>query len=326
MKSRDSKNLYPETFDGEKIMVESKKIADFKGDGVEAIGEYFNVPISKITFNEEQRLRPMNQAAVQRLAASIEQTRLINPITITRDFKLVCGLHRLTAFKLLKRDTIPCIFIDNADPDELKMLEIDENLFKRDLTVNERSKHLALRKQIYERKYPWTAQGKAQALGMHSTLGHNVAEKNSATYDDQKSSFTEDTADKTGVTPRTIREYVQIGTKLNDTVRGKITGSWLENNKSILLALTKLDSDEQERAVEKLKKKGPMTRDEASGLLQTSKNRRWNPTSFYHRMKSQVESIEKKLPEIAKLSPTWIKHLKNDLEGIVTKLDEMEAG
>jgi len=58
------------------------------------------------------------------------------------------------------------------------------------------------RKEIYEAKYPESKAGVKRAIGMHKVLGHNVADIVSAT-------FTEDTASKIGVSPRTIRRDVQ---------------------------------------------------------------------------------------------------------------------
>ena len=52
---------------------------------------------------------------------------------------------------------------------------------RRALTELERGEHLAKRKEIYAWKYPETKHGTAQAAGMNRTLGHNVAEKFSAT-------------------------------------------------------------------------------------------------------------------------------------------------
>jgi hypothetical protein len=71
----------------------------------------------------------------------------------------------------------------------------------------ERAELLKRRKEIYEAKYPESKAGVRRALGMHRALGHNVAEKISAT------SFTEDTAQKIGVTDRTIRYEIQIAKK-----------------------------------------------------------------------------------------------------------------
>jgi hypothetical protein len=82
----------------------------------------------------------------------------------------------------------------------------------------ERAELLKRRKEIYEAKYPESKAGVSQALGMHRALGHNVAEKISAT------SFTKDTAQKIGVTDRTIRYEIQIAKNI-DNVGEKISST-----------------------------------------------------------------------------------------------------
>jgi len=67
------------------------------------------------------------------------------------------------------------------------------------------------RKEIHEANYPESKAGVKRAIGMHKVLGHNVAETISAT-------FTEDTASKIGVSPRTIRRDVQ-----ERDIRGQIS-------------------------------------------------------------------------------------------------------
>lgn len=59
---------------------------------------------------------------------------------------------------------------------------------------------LLRRKEIYETLHPETKAGTAQAIGMNKAVGNNVAEKFSAT----SKSFVDDTAEKLGVTPRTV--------------------------------------------------------------------------------------------------------------------------
>lgn len=66
---------------------------------------------------------------------------------------------------------------------------------------------------VYEVLHPETRTGTSQALGMHKSLGHNVAEKTSAT-------FSEDTAAKLGVNPRTVRLAVQIARDIERIKKG----------------------------------------------------------------------------------------------------------
>ncbi len=96
---------------------------------------------------------------------------------------------------------------------------------RQELTVLERAEHLARRKQIYELLHPETRRGVAQALGMHRALGHNVARTERVT------SFTEDTAAKTGLHPSTIWRDVQIAEHIAADVRDAIRDTPLADAK-----------------------------------------------------------------------------------------------
>ena len=75
-----------------------------------------------------------------------------------------------------------------------------------------RAAQLARRKAIYEALHPETKKGVAQAIGMNASIGNNVAAESAVT-------FTDDAAAKTGLASRTIREEVQIATRIPEDVR-----------------------------------------------------------------------------------------------------------
>jgi len=65
-------------------------------------------------------------------------------------------------------------------------------------------------------------------------------------------SFTEDTASKIGVSPRTIRRDVQIAEDLADEVKEAIRNTDLADNKTELLRLARLDEEEQKEAAKRI--------------------------------------------------------------------------
>lgn len=85
------------------------------------------VNISKIKINEGRR--SVNQETVQKLADSIREIGLINPITITKDCTLISGAHRIEAFKLLGKTEITANFMDITGL-KAELAEIDENLIR----------------------------------------------------------------------------------------------------------------------------------------------------------------------------------------------------
>jgi len=157
------------------------------------------VKIDEIIIGENRR--NVNPERVKELAASIQEIGLLNPITITEDKHLVAGLHRIEAYKLLGKTEIEATIV-SLDELDAELAQIDENLIRNELTVLERAEQLKRRKEIYEAKYPESKAGVKRAIGMHKALGYNVAETISAT-------FTEDTASKIGVSPRSVQRDVQ---------------------------------------------------------------------------------------------------------------------
>lgn len=72
------------------------------------------------------------------LAKSIDDVGLLNPITLTRDSRLVAGQRRLEACRRLKWQSIPVRFVDSLD-DVAKLLraERDENTCRKDMLPSE---------------------------------------------------------------------------------------------------------------------------------------------------------------------------------------------
>jgi len=200
------------------------------------------VKIDEIIIGENRR--SVNPERVKELAASIQEIGLLNPITITEDKYLVAGLHRIEAYKLLGRTEIEATVVSLSELDA-ELAQIDENLIRNELTVLERAEQLKRRKEIYEAKYPESRAGVKRAIGMNKALGYNVAEIVSAT-------FTEDTASKIGVSPRTIRHEVQIAEDLADEVKEAIRNTDLADNKTELLRLARLDEEEQKEAAKRI--------------------------------------------------------------------------
>lgn len=195
------------------------------------------------------RLRASDSGKVASLADSIKKLGLMNPISIRPDNRLIAGLHRLEACKLLGWSTIPAIIQDYhaihaADVAELyvELAEIDENLIRNDLTELQQGLQHARRKAIYEKLHPEAKAGVAQAKGMNTALG-NVADKLSAT------SYAADAANAVGETERTVRRKTRIGEQLAE-VAEQLQDTAIEDNQSELLALAKLQESKPEIAAQ----------------------------------------------------------------------------
>lgn len=171
-----------------------------------------NIAISEIKINPGRR--PANLDGINELARSISEIGLLNPITIDQKYILVAGLHRLEAAKMLGWTEIECN-ICTLDALQTELAEIDENVVRTELSVIEYGELLERRKEIYESLHPETKAGQAQAAGMNRAIGNNVSDKMSATL----KSFSQDTADKLGVSPRTVERTIQMMNGLTEDVR-----------------------------------------------------------------------------------------------------------
>lgn len=87
---------------------------------------------------------------------------------------------------------------------QAELAEIDENFIRRGLSTVEHGELLLRRKTIYETLHPDTKAGRAQTAEMNRAIGNDVTGILSATC----KSFVEDTAEKLGVTPRTVRRQI----------------------------------------------------------------------------------------------------------------------
>lgn len=151
-----------------------------------------------------ERHRTLSVDAVNRLAASMKDIGLRQPITIRIVDEmmvdghltagvpvLVAGAHRLAAAKSLEWDTVSCIEIDD-DPVTSELWELSENLHRLDLTKEQRDEHI--------RRY-------AELLETRRGLSAKLA-NNSAPVGRPKSISTE-IAEETGLSARTVRRALK---------------------------------------------------------------------------------------------------------------------
>lgn len=97
------------------------------------------IDVDSIVVGERRRIDPGDIAA---LADSIRRVSLIHPIVITDDHRLVAGGRRLEAVKALGWPTIEARLLTDLSEAELREIELEENLHRKDLTAYERSRTL----------------------------------------------------------------------------------------------------------------------------------------------------------------------------------------
>lgn len=101
----------------------------------------------------KNRIRKVNQSVVDAMVDSIKEVGLMTPIVVHGN-RLICGHHRLEAYKRLGYGSIACVNIsDTTKEDQNILLEIDENLIRSELTPRQREQHIEIKAKILAKRY-----------------------------------------------------------------------------------------------------------------------------------------------------------------------------
>jgi ParB family chromosome partitioning protein len=99
------------------------------------------------------RHRPMDASRIEALAESINELGLQQPISVHMDDEdrvhLIAGLHRLEAARKLGWEQIEASFV-TLSPIKREMWEIAENLFRVDLSKEQRDQHIRRYAELIE--------------------------------------------------------------------------------------------------------------------------------------------------------------------------------
>lgn len=126
--------------------------------------------VSDVVADRESRQRRTLDKDIQQLADQIDRAGLINPIVIHEDGRLVAGERRLEAHKLLGRKKIRCTIFENLPPHEAFLIELQENLARRQLSWQDESRAVSDYHEMRKRKHPeWTIRATAQDIGIGET-------------------------------------------------------------------------------------------------------------------------------------------------------------
>ena len=201
-------------------------------------GEYTKIRIFQIKVNPGRR--EADPEAVHKLADSISEVGLMNPITVDQKYTLIAGLHRLEAAKRLGWADIECT-VSNLEGLQIELAEIDENFVRKDLSDGEFRDLLLRRKEIYESLHPETKHG-----------GDRKSEKIKCAKCtlDSAPSFIEDTAEKLNVHPATVRREIQTAKNLTPEAKNIIRDTKI--SKTNALKLSRLEPEQQKEAATQL--------------------------------------------------------------------------
>lgn len=126
---------------------------------------FARVRIDQVVVEREKRQRRVIET--KDLEQSISQVGLLQPITITQNFRLMAGERRLTACKALGHETIMVRFFEDLDPIEAKIVETEENIKRKDLEWKDLVSAVGEIHDLYVARDPlWTMTDTGRALSL----------------------------------------------------------------------------------------------------------------------------------------------------------------
>lgn len=131
--------------------------------------EFCYLETKSIQFDDAKRQR--SDPNPGDLLDSVKRIGIINPITINRDGTLIAGRRRLAAALVLGLPLVPVRYFDQLSLIEQKILELEENLKRSDLSWRDMTRATAELHELYLGTDPtWTQARTARALGISETL------------------------------------------------------------------------------------------------------------------------------------------------------------
>ena len=216
-----------------------------------ALAPRLSLPTPIDMIEVEDRLRSVDEAAVNHIAESMEARGQISPIHISTiepgRFRLRAGAHRIAAAKKLGWTHIEAFLVDGLDEEEARLLEIDENLCRAELSPLDRCRFLAKRKAIYERLHPETKHG------AHLKLPPWQHEENSQSQPLGRAlSFVQDTAASTPWSPRTIARSTRIGERISPDLQASLADTPVARRTRDLETIADMKPDKQQELLQRL--------------------------------------------------------------------------
>lgn len=191
--------------------------------------QILEIPLERIIV--ANRLRAVDADYVELLAASMAETGQHTPIQVgpadSRGcHRLIAGAHRHSAARVAGLASLQAIIFTGSEL-EARMLEVDENLLRRELSELDRAVFLAERKAIYEALFPETGHGKAPKSKEEENFRFPGRE-----------SFAAETAKKLGVSDRQVRTYL-MRARIEPELRARLAASRWADHGATLDALAK---------------------------------------------------------------------------------------
>jgi len=126
---------------------------------------YLRVPLDQITVLRDTRQR--KSIDVSDLLGSIRQRGVLNPVILSPEYELVAGERRLEASRQLGLADIPVRFTNQIPLLELQIIELEENLKRKDLDWKDQTEAIQRIHQLYcQQSASWTQEQTAEAISL----------------------------------------------------------------------------------------------------------------------------------------------------------------
>lgn len=266
-----------------------------------------------------KRLRKVEEEKVSELVGSITANGLIHPIVVRRHpkhpkrFQLVVGASRLAAVKKLGWKKVKATVVD-CDDLGAKLMEVDENLIRKELTDLERAEHHKLRKDILEER------GEARTRG---------GDRRSNEQNAHLKSYADQMGENLGIHPATVRRHVRRAESIAEDIKKKIKGTRFDTG-SELDALARMSQDEQRTAARKIfttgkacsfYQAGQQIRRRATKRLEDISEVAERLASYLNRLLDSEHEEIRKLEEIIKFAESLSEF---DYEELIPPLEKIE--
>ncbi|MBY0455477.1 MAG: ParB N-terminal domain-containing protein [Burkholderiaceae bacterium] len=206
--------------------------------------------------------RPITPSDVDKLAASIRELGLIQPISVRPalvtgniteyGFQIVAGHHRVAAVRALGWTEIDAIVVQTKTSIEAELIEIDENLVRSELTPAQRAHYTARRAEIREALAPYVTPEAYQdggGAGLEVATKYPPQVHSHGGARPQTKAFAAETAALTGESKSSINQYRAIGEALGDDAL-RLSGTSLDK-KAELTALAKMPEPQRKDLIER---------------------------------------------------------------------------
>jgi ParB family chromosome partitioning protein len=199
--------------------------------------QILTIPLTAVLV--EGRLRSVDPNRAAELAVSLREAGQITPIEVAPEdaqgrHRLIAGAHRVAAAKLAGMDTIRATVFDGSE-DQARLREIDENLYRRELSPLDQAAFLAERRGLYERLFGPVKAGR----------------RNRAKF--AQLDFFDDVAQRFGLQKRLVQLALWRRNAITPAAWSLLDGSRFAEKGVVLDAIGKLPAERQIAVVELLR-------------------------------------------------------------------------